>query len=83
MFKITEEEEAPFDTVHAAHIETYININTNKTEPYQISDLSRRDSNCFYTTPINTEELKRCLKRRNNKAPRTAKINKAVLEKID
>ncbi len=81
ILKITEEEEAPFDTVHAPHIETHININTNKIEPYQVSVLSRLDGNCFCTRPISTEALKRYCKRTKNNAVATSKINKAVLEK--
>ncbi len=36
IFKITEEEETTFDTVHAPHIKTHIDINTNKIESYQV-----------------------------------------------
>ncbi len=65
IFKITEEEEAAFDTVHAAHIETYTSINTYKIEPYRLKFI-RLFSNCFYTRPISLEELKRHFKRTKN-----------------
>ncbi len=71
IFKRTEEEEATFDTVHAPHIETHISINSSKIEPYKVSDLSRLGSNCFYTRPISTEELKRYFERTKYKAPAT------------
>ncbi len=66
----------------APHIQTHSDVNTNKTQPLQVSGLSRLGSNCFYTRPISIEELKRYFKRTKNKIPTTtSKINKAVLEK--
>ena len=80
IFRITEEEEATFDAQHSQHIEAYINIYKNKVKTYNRSDRSRLRNNCFYTRPINKEEIKRQLKRIKNKAPGSSRINKTVLE---
>ena len=80
IFRITEEEQK-FDALHSEHIGAYINIHNNKTTPYPTSDLTRLNSNCFYTRPINKEEIIKYLNRIKNKAPGFSKINKTVIEK--
>ncbi len=80
IFKITEEEEASFDTLHYEHIDTYIDIQNHRIQPYNTTDLTRLDNGCFYSRPIDLEEIKRHIRRLKYKAPGSSKINKTVLE---
>ncbi len=63
IFRITEEEEASFDTFHSEHIDTYINIQNPRIQPYDKTDITRSDNGCFYTRPIDNEEIKRHIRR--------------------
>ncbi len=62
IFRITEEEDATFNTLHSENIVTYINIHNHRIKPYNITDLTRLDNNCFYTRPIDNGEIKKVRK---------------------
>ncbi len=80
MFRITEEEEATFDSRHSEHIEAYTSIYTQRS-PYIRSDLGRLDNHKFYTRSISTEEIKKYLNKTKQKAPCASRISKKVIEK--
>ncbi len=81
IFRITAEEDAAFDQTHSQHIQAYLNIHKDRIKPYDKSGLNRLNDKCYYTRPVNKEELIKYFNRTKNKAPECSRINKKVLEK--
>ncbi len=69
IFRITEEEEAKFDRPHSEHIEAFVNINDHRVNPYNTSDLTRLDDNCFYTRQINIMDINRQINKTKKQSP--------------
>ncbi len=76
IFRITDDEEATFDTVPSEHINTYINIEQRRIKPFPTVELNRLNKNNYHTRII-----KRFIKRSEKKAPGDSKISKQRLEK--
>ncbi len=81
VFKITDEDDVNYDTQHSNHINAYINVNINRVKFFQTVDTSRLNIQNYHTREITTEEIRGCIRKFENKAPGTSKINKQILEK--
>ncbi len=62
IFRITEDEEAKFDRNHADHIDSYININLERTTSYPYSNLNRLNNEVYHIRGIDKEEIKKIYK---------------------
>ncbi len=80
IFRITEEEEATFDTQHSEHVHRYMNTQAHRITPYNTTDITRLSLNCFYTREIQKEEIEKHIKKLKHKAPGSTRINKKVME---
>ena len=69
IFRITDEEEAIFDRQHSEHINTYININSNRVSSFPTSDITRLNDENFRTRGIEMDEIKACIRRFKKKVP--------------
>ncbi len=80
IFRITEEDEAPFATLQSEHRDTYVNIQNTRIQPYDKTEVTRPDKGCFYTRPRDKDEIKRHIRKSKNKAPGSSRINKTILK---
>lgn len=59
IFRITEDEEDLFDRDHSAHIDSYININSQRVSAFPLSDQSRLNAENYHTGKIGKDEIKK------------------------
>ena len=80
IFTITPQENAVFDITHSEHINTYLNTQQQRLNPYDRVDINRLNGN-FYTREIQTEEILRHIKKMKNRAPGSTNITKEFLQR--
>ncbi len=66
---------------HSDHINRYIIGNSNRVKPFPTANMERLDDENYIVRPLTLEEIKLYVRKTKEKAPRSTKINKQILEK--
>ena len=82
IFKITEEENANYDTAHEERIMNYLEENYYRTQPYHLANLNRLNNEDPLTKPLQYFEMLRIIGNFKNKAPGNSGINKGIFTKL-
>ncbi len=63
IFRIIEDEEAQFDRNHSDHIDSFINVNTQRVSAFPLSNLSRLNDENYHIREVENEEIERHTRR--------------------
>ncbi len=80
VFRITDEEDAKFDSHHSDHIDTYININHLRVSPIPTYNICRLINENTQTRVITKDEIKSHIQIFKNRAAGYSGISKIILQ---
>ena len=82
VFQITPEENNAFCNTTEAEVETYLQANGYRTQPYHRASLNRLNALNALTKPIETYQIIVIIKQFKNRAPGESQVGKLILDKL-